>query len=143
MGYQARWPGKDLVGGLKSDGRRYTWTEQGLKLNPGVFGVGSSFTGRYAEGGRPIYERELSTSDVVRAIWRLDKFPEKFKRLRWRGFLSPGNVKQLMAALDWGQEFRPGQPAHKSEGQWETTLRRRWFSLGKDLVNRFWAWRKF
>jgi len=103
LGYQARWPGKDLVGGLRGDGRRYTWTgSMGSKPKPEVFGEGVRFVG-YAKGGHPVYERELSPADVALAIWRLDKFPAKFSRLRWRGFLSTGNLKKVMDWLDWEQ----------------------------------------
>jgi len=104
LGYQARWPGKDLVSGLRGDGRHYTWTGPvGSKPKPEVFGEGARFVG-YAQGGHPVYERELSPSDVARAIWRLDKFPAKCPRLRWRGFLSTGNVKKVMKDwLDWMQ----------------------------------------
>jgi len=104
LGYQARWPGKDLVGGLRGDGRHYTWTgPMGSKPKPEVFGEGARFVG-YAKGGHPVYERELSPSDVAKAIWRLDKFPAKCPRLRWRGFLSTGNVKRVMKDwLDWEQ----------------------------------------
>jgi len=103
LGYQARWPGKDLVGGLRGDGRHYTWTgPMGSKSKPEVFGEGARFVG-YAKGGRPVYERELSPADIARAIWRLDKFPAKCPRLRWRGFLSTGNLKKVMDWLDWEQ----------------------------------------
>ena len=104
LGYQARWPGKDLVSGLKGDGSRYTWTgPMGSKPKPEVFGEGASFTGKYVKGARPIYERNLSPSDVARAIWRIDKFPGKCPRLRWRGFLSTGNVSKVMDFLGWNQ----------------------------------------
>jgi len=103
LGYQARWPGKDLVSGLRGDGRHYTWTgPMGSKPKPEVFGEGARFVG-YAKGGHPVYERELSPADVARAIWRLDKFPAKFPRLRWRGFLSAGNMGKVMDWLDWEQ----------------------------------------
>jgi len=104
LGYQARWPGKDLVSGLRGDGRHYTWTgARGSKPKPEVFGEGAHFVG-YAKGGRPVYERELSPVDVALGIWRLDKFPAKCPRLRWRGFLSTGNVKRVMKDwLDWEQ----------------------------------------
>jgi len=103
LGYQARWPGKDLVSGLRGDGRHYTWTgPMGSKPKPEVFGEGARFVG-YAKGGHPVYERELSPADVARAIWRLDKFPVKCPRLRWRGFLSTGNMGKVMDWLDWEQ----------------------------------------
>jgi len=102
LGYQARWPGQDVVSGLKSDGSKYTWTgPMGSKPKPEVFGQGAKFTGKYAKGGRPIYERKLSPEAVARAIWRLDRWPGNFARLRWRGFLSTGNVKQVMDFLGW------------------------------------------
>jgi len=104
LGYQARWPGKDLVGGLRGDGRHYTWTGPvGSKPKPEVFGEGARFVG-YVKGGRPVYERELFPADVARAIWRLDKFPVKCPRLRWRGYLSTGNLKKVMRDwLEWMQ----------------------------------------
>jgi len=103
LGYQARWPGKDLVGGLRDDGKYYTWTgPRGSKPKPEVYGEGARFTGRYSKGGHPVYERVVSPSDVARAIWRLDKFPGKCPRLRWRGYLSTGNLKKVMKDwLDW------------------------------------------
>jgi len=105
LGYQARWPGQDLVKGLKGDGCRYTWTGRvGSEPEPEVYGEGASFSGVYTKGAMPVYERNLSPEDVCRSIWRLDKWPEKFARLRWRGFLSTGNVKGVMEGLAWHQE---------------------------------------
>jgi len=102
LGYQVRWPGQDLVSGLKGDGRRYTWTGVvGSKPKPEVFGDGARFTGGYAKGGRPIYERNLSAAGLARAIWRLDKWPENFPRLRWRGYLAPNTRGHVMKALGW------------------------------------------
>jgi len=116
LGYQARWPGKDLVSGLRGDGRHYTWTgPMGSKPKPEVFGEGARFVG-YAKGGHPVYERELSPADVARAIWRLDKFPAKFPRLRYRGFLSTGNVRKVMK--DWlGWEQVKPEPELDEEDQ--------------------------
>jgi len=118
LGYQARWPGKDLVGGLRGDGRHYTWTgPMGSKPKPEVFGEGARFVG-YAKGGHPVYERELSSADVARAIWRLDKFPAKFPRLRWRGFLSTGNMGKVMDWLDWEQvKPEPEEEKEPIEGE--------------------------
>ena len=99
LGYQARWPGQDFVSGLKADGLSYTWTGP----------VGSStegrpeFTGHYTSRAQPIYERQLSVEEVTRAVWRLDAVPAKWPRLRWRGFLSPGNVKAVMETLECEQ----------------------------------------
>jgi len=105
LGYQARWPGQDLVKGLKGDGSRYTWTGRiGSEPKPEVYGEGASFSGVYTKGAMPIYERNLSPEDVRRAIRRLDKWPENFARLRWRGFLSTGNVKGVMEGLGYRQE---------------------------------------
>jgi len=119
LGYQARWPGKDLVGGLRGDGRHYTWTgPMGSKPKPEVYGEGASFTGRYTKGGHPLYERDLSPADVARAIWRLDKFPAKFPRLRWRGFLSTGNMGKVMDWLDWEQvKPEPEEEKEPIEGE--------------------------
>jgi len=104
LGYQARWPGQDLISGLKGDGSRYTWTgAMGSKPKPEVFGAGACFTGRYAKGGRPIYERQLSPVDVAKAIGRLDGVPKAWPRLRWRGYLSTFNVSQVMGGLGWTQ----------------------------------------
>jgi len=104
LGYQARWPGQDLVKGLKGDGSRYTWTGRiGSGPKPEIYGEGARFAG-YTKGAMPIYERNLSPEDVCRAIWRLDKWPENFPRLRWRGFLSTGNVKGVMEGLGYRQE---------------------------------------
>jgi len=104
LGYQARWPGQDLVKGLKGDGSRYTWTGRiGSGSNPEVYGEEARFAG-YTKGAMPIYERSLSPQDVCQAIRRLDSWPEKFARLRWRGFLSTGNVKGVMEGLGWRQE---------------------------------------
>jgi len=105
LGYQSRWPGQDLVKGLKGDGSRYTWTGRvGSDPKPETYGEGASFTGIYTKGAMPIYERNLSPEDVRRAISRLDKWPAKFPRLRWRGFLSTGNVKGVMEGLSYRQE---------------------------------------
>ena len=49
------------------------------------------------------YGQELS-GVAGRAVWRLDKWPERFPRLRYRGFLSTGNVKGVMEGLGWRQE---------------------------------------
>jgi len=115
LGYQARWPGKDFVGGLRDDGKRYTWTgPRGSKPKPEVYGEGARFTGRYTKGGHPLYERELSPADVARAIWRLDKFPGNCPRLRWRGYLSTGNLKKVMKDwLDW--ELVKPEPKEEEE----------------------------
>jgi len=104
LGYQARWPGRDLVSGLKGDGSRYTWTG-GLrsKPNPEAHGPGARFTEKWAKGGRPIYERDLAPWEVALAIWRLDKFPKDFPRLRWRGYFSTGNRAEVMRVLEWEQ----------------------------------------
>ena len=48
------------------------------------------------------YGQELS-GVAGRAVWRLDKWPERFPRLRYRGFLSTGNVKGVMEGLGWRQ----------------------------------------
>jgi len=104
LGYQARWPGQDLVKGLKGDGSSYTWTGRiGSEPKPEIYGEEVRFAG-YAKGAMPIYERNLSPKDVYQAIRRLDLWPEKFARLRWRGFLSTGNVKGVMEGLGWHQE---------------------------------------
>jgi len=104
LGYQARWPGQDLVKGLKGDGSRYTWTGRiGSDPKPEIYGEEARFAG-YTKGAMPIYERNLSPEDVCQAIRRLDLWPEKFARLRWRGFLSTGNVKGVMEGLGWHQE---------------------------------------
>jgi len=118
LGYQSRWPGKDLVSGLRGDGSHYTWTgPMGSKPKPEVFGEGARFVG-YAKGGHPVYERELSPSDVALAIWRLDKFPAKCPRLRWRGFLSTGNLKKVMDWLDWEQvKPEPEEEKEPLEGE--------------------------
>jgi len=104
LGYQARWPGQDLVKGLKGDGSRYTWTGRiGSDPKPEIYGEEARFAG-YTKGAMPIYERNLSPQEVCRAIQRLDLWPEKFARLRWRGFLSTGNVTGVMEGLGWHQE---------------------------------------
>jgi len=56
---------------------------------------------------------------VARAIWRLDKFPAKCPRLRWRGFLSTGNVKKVMKDwLDWEQvKPEPEEEKEPIEGE--------------------------
>jgi len=104
LGYQARWPGQDLVKGLKGDGSRYTWTGRiGSDPKPEIYGDEARFAG-YTKGAMPVYERNLSPEEVCQAIRRLDLWPEKFPRLRWRGFLSTGNVKGVMEGLGWRQE---------------------------------------
>jgi len=104
LGYQARWSGQDLVKGLKGDGSRYTWTGRiGSDPKPEIYGDEARFAG-YTKGAMPVYERNLSPEEVCQAIRRLDLWPEKFPRLRWRGFLSTGNVKGVMEGMSYRQE---------------------------------------
>jgi len=100
--YQSRWPGQDLVEGLKGDGETYTWTGPVGKKPEGA--TASYFTGMYTSTKQAIYQRQLSPEDLVKAIWRMDKWPEKYPRLRWRGCLSTSNVKEVMGFLGWEEK---------------------------------------
>lgn len=119
LAYQSRWPGADLVAGLKGDAETYSWT------GPRCFGEGCDhtleaedvdqwaafYTGNHTAQAHPVYQRSLTPEGLRNAITRLDLIPVDWPRLRWMGFLSSGNVGVVMEALGWHHDDIEGEAA--------------------------------
>lgn len=63
------------------------------------YGPEVRFTGHPTFEDQPVYERQVTPLEVVRAVWRMDSEPEGWPSLMWMGFLSTGKVKGVMNFL--------------------------------------------